>query len=171
LGLQPRVARQSDGHKDATGFDEGEEMAMTRRSGTEIDWPDWFFGRRLEWPSALRDLIEGDEASMRIEEYEEDGSLVVRAEAPGLDPERDVEITVSNQVLLIKAQRRQESKSESKGGFRSEFRYGSFTRSVPLPAGATDKDVKASYVDGILEVRVPIDDRAASGRKIPISRQ
>jgi HSP20 family protein len=41
---------------------------------------------------------------------------------------------------------------------------------VALPAGATEKDVKASYSDGILEVRIPVATELAEGRKIPISR-
>jgi HSP20 family protein len=77
---------------------------------------------------------------------------------------------VDDHLLRVKAERRQESKSEDKKGYRSEFRYGSFTRTVPLPAGATEEDVKASYTDGILEVRIPIDGAAAEAMKIPIAK-
>ena len=57
-------------------------------------------------------------------------------------------------------------------GYRSEFHYGSLTRSIRLPEGATEADVKATYKDGILEVRVPAPKPAApaTGTKIPISR-
>lgn len=89
---------------------------------------------------------------------------------PGLDPDKDVEIDVTGQMLRIRAERRQESKTEDKGRYRSEFRYGSFSRAVPLPAGATDQDVKATYKDGILEVRVPIDHGKAEAHNIPIQR-
>ena len=89
---------------------------------------------------------------------------------PGIDPDKDVEITVFNHMLHLRAERRSETKTEDKKGYRSEFHYGSFARSVPLPVGATDDDVTATYNDGILEVRVPVDDIEADAKKIPISR-
>jgi hypothetical protein len=72
--------------------------------------------------------------------------------------------------LRVHAERREETKTEEKGTYRSEFRYGSFTRAVSLPTGATEKDVKATYKDGIREVRVPIDHAVAESKKIPIQR-
>ena len=56
----------------------------------------------------------------------------------------------------IKAERRQETTVDENESFHTEFRYGSFTRLVELPTGANDKDVKATYDKGILEVRVPV---------------
>jgi len=146
-------------------------MALIRRPRTELELPDWFPfpSRRLfEWPDWWREVME--ESNLRVEEFEEDDKLVVRAEMPGIDPEKDVEITVSDSTLRIKAERRQETKTEDKKGYRSEFRYGSFMRAIPLPAGASEKDVTATYTDGILEVRVPIDNKQATAKKIPISR-
>jgi HSP20 family protein len=147
-------------------------MALMRRTRGELDWPEWFGRRMADWPTSLRELLEAEGAEMRVEEFEEeeDGTLVVRAEMPGLDPAKDVEVTVSDQVLRITAERRQESKVEDKRGYRSEFRYGSFLRSVALPSGATADDVKATYNDGILEVRVPVDTEQASARKVVVSR-
>jgi HSP20 family protein len=94
----------------------------------------------------------------------------VRAEMPGIDPDKDVDITVSDHTLHLRAERREESKSQEKGRYRSEFRYGSFSRTIELPTGATDKDVKAQYKDGILEVRIPIDRQEVEAKKIPIER-
>src|ERR1700739_2585534 len=85
---------------------------------------------------------------MRLEDEIEDGHYAVRAELPGLDPAKDVDITVHDGVLTIKAER--SAKKESKG--RSEFSYGSFVRSVTLPAGADEDDVQARYDHGILTV-------------------
>ena len=89
---------------------------------------------------------------------------------PGIDPDKDVQISVTDHTLHLRAERREETKTEEKGTYRSEFRYGSFARTVPLPVGATDKDVKATYKDGILEVRIPIDRGEAESKKIPIQR-
>jgi Hsp20/alpha crystallin family len=69
---------------------------------------------------------------------------------PGSTPDNDVEVTVSDGTLSIKAERREETKLDEKLGFRSEFRYGSYTRTIGLPIGATEEDVKATYRDGIL---------------------
>ena len=91
---------------------------------------------------------------MRVEDYVSEGKYVVRAELPGIDPEKVVEITVDDGVVTVKAERPQEKKESG----RSEFRYCSFARSVTLPAGADEKNVAASYRDGILEVRTPIKE-------------
>jgi HSP20 family protein len=97
---------------------------------------------------------------------------VVRAELPGIDPEKDVEITVDNGVLTITAERREEKVEGEEGtsGYRSEFRYGSYRRSMTLPTGATEDDVKATYTDGILEVRVPIGTEKPTPRTVEITR-
>lgn len=70
----------------------------------------------------------------------------------------------------IRAERREESRSEDKKGYRSAFRYGSFSRTLPLPAGATEMDVVATYVDGILEIPVPMDTEEANSGRVPITR-
>jgi len=106
---------------------------------------------------------------LRVEEFRENGSLVIRCEMPGIDPDEDVEITVRDQMLRIQAERQQEEETETASGYRSEFHYGSFGRVVPLPPGASEQDVKAKYKDGILEVRVPIDVKRTEGAKIPVS--
>jgi HSP20 family protein len=143
-------------------------MSLIRRTRGELEWPDTLLGRRLfDWPETWTSL---EESLPKVEEYEEEGMMVVRAEMPGIDPDRDVEITVADGLLRIKAERRQETKVEEKKGFRSEFQYGAFTRSVALPAGVTANDVAASYTDGILEVRLPMDRGHAEARKIPVTR-
>jgi HSP20 family protein len=107
---------------------------------------------------------------IRVEEFQEGHTLVVKAEMPGLDPEKDVEIDISDRALHIRAERRQETRTDDKGHFRSEFRYGSFSRTIPLPAGVTEDDVKATYTDGILAVRVPIDEDVRKPQKIAVTR-
>ena len=100
----------------------------------------------------------------------EDDQLIVRAELPGIDPDRDVVIDIRDHSLRIQAEGRQEERKEERGGFRSEFHYGRFTRVFPLAGAASEKDVKASYRDGIVEVRVPIDQKEAQAKKIPVER-
>ena len=80
----------------------------------------------------------------------EDDHYMVRAELAGIDPEKDVEVTVGSGYLTIRAERH----DKTEGKHRTEFRYGSFSRSLPLPAQANADDVKASYDHGILTVSV-----------------
>jgi HSP20 family protein len=77
---------------------------------------------------------------------------------------------VSDGVLHMTASRHKESREEEQGRFRSEFRYGSFTRSIPLPKGASAQDVKALYRDGILEVTIPVSRAATDKQKVAIAR-
>ena len=145
-------------------------MALMKRTTNDLEWPAWFGRRRLmDWPDLWGELT--SELDMKVEEYTDDGQLVVRAEMPGIDPDEDVEITVTDHTLHLRAERRSETETENKQGYRSEFRYGSFARSVRLPVGATEDDVQATYTDGILEVRIPIDSEEAAAKKIPIARK
>ena len=64
--------------------------------------------------------------------------------------------------MRIKAHREERQEEKEKGGYRTEFRYGSFSRTLRLPEGATADDVKATYTDGVLEVRVPIPEQKAA---------
>jgi HSP20 family protein len=89
---------------------------------------------------------------MRVEDYQTEGRYVIRVELPGIDPDKDVEITVADGILTIQAERHEEKQE----GKRSEFRYGSFSRTCRLPEGADESDVTATYKDGILEVSVAI---------------
>jgi HSP20 family protein len=143
-------------------------MSLIHRNRSDVDWPDLFGARMFDVPTVWKDLF--DDSEMKVEEFRDGDTLVVRAEMPGIDPDKDVEITVADRVLHLRAERRSETKTEDKKGYRSEFRYGSFSRAVRLPAGAGEDDVKASYDDGILEVRIPVDDNANGAKKIPITR-
>jgi HSP20 family molecular chaperone IbpA len=103
---------------------------------------------------------------MRMEGYVKDGTYVVRAELPGVDPEKDIEVTVSKGVLMISAHRQK----ETEGKHRSEFRYGAFARSVTLPESADEDRIQASYDMGVLEVVVTLKDQAAekAHKRIPV---
>lgn len=103
---------------------------------------------------------------IKIEDYVEEGTYVLRAEMPGIDPEKDVDITVDSGMLTIRAERREEEKDRD----HHEFHYGSFTRSIPLPAGHDPDEVSASYIDGVLELRVPVEESTSEPRRITVQR-
>lgn len=111
----------------------------------------------------------GTEDLIRVEEYRQDGTLVIHADLPGIDPDKDVELTVADGMLHIQAERREEEKQEGKGYVRQEVRYGSLSRSLPLPAGVTEADITATYKDGVLEIRIP-EPKREPARKIAISK-
>lgn len=120
----------------------------------------------------LERVFDGGTHVLRVEELLEDDICVIRAELPGIDPEKDVEISIADGILRLSAERKEHSEEDLPEGYRSEFHYGRLARSIRLPEGATDADVIASYKDGILEVRVPAPKPAAPAApvQIPISR-
>jgi HSP20 family protein len=107
-----------------------------------------------------------------IEVFSEGNDLIVRAELPGIDPERDVEITVQNGMLVIRGERRREQRmDEGDRYYRTEVVYGSFLRTIPLPDSAKTDQISARYENGVLEIRVPDGAGASASRKVPIATQ
>jgi HSP20 family protein len=111
------------------------------------------------------------EEMIRVEEFSQDGALVVRAELPGIDPDKDVRLSVHNGRLAIEAERHEEGEVTRDGFMLRELRYGKFSRTLPLPAGVTAASITATYKDGLLEVRIPAAAAtpAAPPTRIPIT--
>ncbi|MDP1711393.1 MAG: Hsp20/alpha crystallin family protein [Candidatus Nanopelagicaceae bacterium] len=137
---------------------------------TFLDFP------RLEFPRMM-DLFDdflpfsqmkcnGEAHLIRIEESVNENEIIVRAEMPGVDPERDIEVSLDDGLLTIVGEKRVESKEAD----RSEFHYGSFSRSITLPHGVKEGDVHATYKDGILEVKVDIPKSIVKSKKVSIKR-
>ena len=149
--------------------------SLMRRTGAAPE-PFTLFDRmdRLfdEWMRTMPVRTPLVEDVIRVDEYQEGDELVVRAELPGINPDEDVELVVSDGMLRIKAQRRLEEKTEDKGYLRHELRYGTFTRALPLPDGASEDNITAAYRDGILEIRIPLPAAPDSEepKKIPIRK-
>lgn len=101
---------------------------------------------------------------IRVEDFRDGDRYVVRAELPGIDPAKDVRIACEDGMLRLDVERTEEHKDK----VRSEFRYGSFHRAIPLPAGAREDTIKARYVNGILEITVTVAEEPAGARTIPI---
>jgi HSP20 family protein len=137
-----------------------------RPSLSDVVWSTWpFSAAALKFPF-------GHVMAMRVEEYVDGDDLVVKAELPGLDPDKDVEVTVDDGLLTIAAERRDETVEGEAGkpGYRSEFRYGSFRRVLPLRQGVRESDVTATYADGILVVRMPGGAEPAKPSRVPVTR-
>jgi HSP20 family protein len=115
------------------------------------------------------DTAFADLDAIEVDERREGDELVIRAELPGIDPAKDVEVRMTDGMLRIHGEHRDESTSEDEAGHRTEVHFGSFTRVLPLPSGVTTDDVKAAYKDGVLEVRVPVHTGGSSNGTVTIS--
>jgi HSP20 family protein len=102
-----------------------------------------------------------------VDVFDRDGDLVIRFELPGIDPAKDVWVTLEEGELMVKGERREEKEVKEKGYHRHETSYGAFERHVPVPADTQESDVKAEYKSGVLEVTVP---RAAKATAKPAAR-
>lgn len=102
-----------------------------------------------------------------VELADEGDHLVLKAEIPGIDA-KDLDISVMRQAVILKGERRVEEKKEEKGFFRSEFHYGSFARTIPLPTDVQNDKVTAEYKDGVLTLTLPKAEDARD-RAIKIS--
>lgn len=101
-----------------------------------------------------------------VEESTHDGTYELRADIPGVDPDRDISITINGDLLTIEAERREETRGQG----HSELRYGTFSRTVRMPSARSGSDVSAKYNDGVLTVTFPVQTSAAEQTRIPVSR-
>ena len=100
----------------------------------------------------------------------ENGTLVVTTELPGIDPGKDVEISVEGDLLIIKGEKSAESEATEKDRYLHERHFGSFERRLPLPDGVKPESVSAAYDKGVLTVRVPIPEKTPeTSRMIPVT--
>ncbi|HWP47186.1 MAG TPA: Hsp20/alpha crystallin family protein [Candidatus Limnocylindrales bacterium] len=99
------------------------------------------------------------EWSPAVEVYETKDELVVRAELPGMK-QSDIDVSVSDGNLIIRGERKRESEIKEENYYRSEWTYGAFRRSIPLPAGTDPNKIKATYQNGVLEVKLPKPEEA-----------
>jgi HSP20 family molecular chaperone IbpA len=127
--------------------------------------PNLFDWVESAWPSLSAARSVFGTHLIRVEDRVEDDHYVIRAELPGIDPDKDVKITVDDHSLVIDAERTDESTDKT----RTEFQYGSFHRAMSLPTGVKTGDVTATYTDGILTVTIGIT-KAAPAHQIPIER-
>ena len=89
-----------------------------------------------------------------IELQDTEDNLVLRLEIPGVDG-KDIDIHVTREAVAISGEHRFEKKTQEKGFFRSEFRYGKFQRVIPLPVPIQNDQVKADFKNGVLTLTMP----------------
>lgn len=100
----------------------------------------------------------------RVDVREEDNSLVISAELPGMD-QKDIDVTVTNDSVRISGEKKHEEKEEEKGYYRHETSYGSFERIIDLPAEVDEEKAEAEFSKGVLTIKLPKSEEAQAKRK------
>lgn len=165
----PVPAKKAQKSKSGTPAEQAGAALERGWSGLEEFW------RGRPRPDAIihdwMEMLDRAGGMMRIETSTEAGQMVVRAELPGVDPDKDVTVSLEGDLLTIHAVRRDERQEQVKGSRRvTEFRYGESVRTVRVPTGADPDAVSASYEDGILEVRLPIPRSSDKPHRIAVTR-
>ena len=92
---------------------------------------------------------------MPLAEMEQtDDAIHLKVEVPGMKAD-DLDVQVTKEAVMITGERKTQSKSENNGSTRSEFRYGKFSRTIPLSVRIDNTNVKGNYQDGILTLELP----------------
>jgi HSP20 family protein len=126
-------------------------------------WDRFFSG----WPMPVEEEF-GSERFWDLDMEEGDNEVIVRAEVPGFEP-NDLDIQVNNDILTIKAEKKQESKEKEAAGQR-ERRYAMYRRTITLPPGTNPDKAEANYRSGVLELHIP-RSKEAQGKRITVQGQ
>jgi len=103
----------------------------------------------------IRAVQEGTSAyTPTVDVVENDREVRISAELPGID-EKDVEVSLSGDLLTIRGEKRTEEEEESKNVYRMERTYGAFHRAIPIPAEVDQDNVEASFKKGVLTITLP----------------
>ncbi len=101
-----------------------------------------------------------------VESFTKEGMHVVRLDLPGVDP-KDIDISVVDDSLIIKGERKKSEEAKEKGYHYKETAYGRFERRLALPKGVDGDKIKANHKNGVLEVLIPVPVEV-TGKKVPI---
>ena len=114
-----------------------------------------FFGGSLLHPFDSWTFMEDDIQPLAVDVFEKDGKMVVEASLSGVKPE-DLDITISDNVLTIKAETRQEREDDKEKYHYRERRYGAWQRKVFLPEQVNADKADAEFEDGVLKLSNPL---------------
>ncbi len=141
---------------------------MLQRFHSEVDRLfDRFFNEPLRESRWLPEWWGQAAWSPSVDLGETEDTITVRAELPGVDPQH-IDVTLSGDVLLISGEKKEEREERREGYFHSERHFGSFRRSIPLPASVNPEKITADYDKGVLTVRLKKTEKSI-GKRIPVS--
>ena len=126
-------------------------------------FPNFFRTDVLRFPTEFKNVA----WIPQIEVLQNNGQFMVRADLPGLTKD-DVKIEVTDNVMTISGERKEENEEKREGFYRSERRYGSFYRQILLPEGANTDNAVATFSNGVLEITMPVPKFETSTRKLEI---
>ena len=121
----------------------------------------------LRLPSLFRKEFDEVGWMPEIEVLQLNGELTVRVDLPGLNKD-DVNVELTDGVLAISGERKEEKEENREGYYRSERSYGSFYRQIPLPEGAKTETATAKFTDGVLEITMQAPKREPQTRRLEI---
>jgi len=131
----------------------------------------WPFQSRVLDAGSFADSFGGDGALQpRVDVSEEDDKFEIAAEVPGVD-EKDISLTIKDDLLTLKGEKKSERKEEKKNFFMKERSYGSFVRSFRLPDSVKADKVRAKFANGVVTIELPKNAKSKSKAKekqIPI---
>ncbi|MBN1369100.1 MAG: Hsp20/alpha crystallin family protein [Dehalococcoidaceae bacterium] len=93
-------------------------------------------------------------ADVAMDVFETDSEVVLKAELPGVKPE-EVDVSITEDVLTVKGEHKEEKEETEANYFRKELRYGSFSRSVRLPTSVNSEKAEAVFENGVLTLTLP----------------
>lgn len=115
---------------------------------------DEFFERPFSLSPFLGEFPFYGSFSPRVDISENDKEVTITAELPGMEPE-DIHLTLNRNVLTISGEKRAEKEERGRRFYRVERSYGSFYRSIPLPADVNEDRIEATFKHGVLKVKLP----------------
>lgn len=152
--------------------------SVQRAAANDADHP--FYSLQRQMNSLFDDFFTGFDATPRslasgvgafspsIDVKESDKDFVIRAELPGVE-EKDIEVTVTNDAVAIKGEKKEEKEDKGKNYYYMERSYGSFNRVIPLGTETDADKAHASFKNGVLNITIPKSAQAkAKGTKVPI---
>ena len=136
---------RKDGAPDAKSSEDN-PIATLQREMNHVFENFWNRVGQFEWPwgsdEAKSDMVETDKA------------IEVSIELPGMEM-KDIEVTVNDDMLTVKGEKKIERQVEKKGYYLSERSYGAIHRTIPLPPGVDGEKAQASFKNGVLTIRLP----------------
>jgi HSP20 family molecular chaperone IbpA len=160
-GEQNMPARRGNGSERGGG--------MTRMQDEMNRMMEQFFGNSLMggMPSQFFGDFSSQQFVPRMDISESGNMLKVSAELPGMSAD-DVEISVRNNRMHIRGEKRHEETQEDEGYYRAERSFGAFERTIPLPEDVDADKADASFKNGVLTVQVPMIEGKMAGKKVEI---
>lgn len=145
---------------------------MERRSFVPMFYRGWLPGVE-QWQSLFERAFGGEQTfplHPTVDVFSREGDFVVEVELAGIDPDKDVEVSVEDDVLVIKGEKSREREVAEADRYLFERSYGSFERRIPLPEGVDVDAISAGYEKGVLTVTAPVVAPAEhAAKKVPVT--